>query len=234
MLTIDGIDVVRGHVKVLWDVSLTVDEGEIVALIGSNGAGKSTTINAVSGVAKVEKGNIKYRGKEIQNAPPHRIVEMGICQIPEERLLFPRMSVLENLELGSFAKRARDTRSQLIERAFELFPILSTRKGQMAGSLSGGEQQMLAIARGLTSRPELLILDEPSFGLAPILVDQIFEAIKRISDDGVTVLLSEQNVFESLELCHRGYVLENGKIKLSGKGPELLLNAYVKEAYLGL
>jgi branched-chain amino acid transport system ATP-binding protein len=234
MLLVDKINVFYEEIQVLWDVSLAVEEGKIVALIGSNGAGKSTTIKAIAGIMKLKQGRIEFCKEEIQNLDPHVIVERGLCQIPEERLLFPAMSVLENLELGAYVKGARDHKDRVLVQVYELFPVLSKRSRQMAGSLSGGEQQMLAIARGLMSQPRLLALDEPSFGLAPFLVDEIFDIIRNISKEGVTILLVEQNIYQSLELTNFGYVLENGKIMLQGTGEELLNNSYVKEAYLGM
>ncbi len=234
MLSVEKINVFYGQVQILWDVSLMVSEKKIVALVGSNGAGKSTLINGITGIMKIRQGYVRLNNEEIQNLDPHVIVEKGICQIPEERLLFPNMSVLENLELGSYTKRARDNKRQTLDEVYEFFPILSKRRRQNAGSLSGGEQQMLSIARGLMSKPSLLILDEPSFGLAPMLVEEIFKIIKGINESGITILLVEQDIYQSLELADYGYVLENGKMIVEGVGQELLSNKYVKEAYLGI
>lgn len=234
MLVVEKINVFHDQVQVIWNVSLRVEEKKIVALIGSNGAGKSTIINALTGIMKVRQGCIKLSDEEIQNLDPHIIVEKGVCQVPEERLLFPNMSVLENLELGSYVKRARNSKSQTLEEIYELFPILLKRKKQRAGSLSGGEQQMLTIARGLMTKPRMLIFDEPSFGLAPLFVEEIFGIIRTINQQGMTVLLVEQDIYQSLGLADYGYVLENGKIILQGYGQELLNNGYVKEAYLGI
>ncbi len=234
MLLIDRINVFYDSIQALWDVSLEVAKGKIVALLGSNGAGKSTTINAITGILKIKSGVVKFAGHEIQNLSPHAVVESGLCQIPEERLLFAEMSVRENLELGTYVQRARKGKSRKIEEMYEMFPRLLERKNQKAGLLSGGEQQMLAIARGLMSRPSLLVLDEPSFGLAPVLVDEIFKIVKNINGQGVTILIVEQNIYQALELADYGYVLENGRITLQGTGHELSENSYVKESYLGM
>jgi branched-chain amino acid transport system ATP-binding protein len=213
---------------------LRIEEGQVASIVGSNGAGKSTTLNPISGVLRSSSGSIEFVGKRIENLPPHQIVEMGLVQIPEARLLFPYMTVLENLELGAFTSRARKEIKESLESVFELFPILNDRKHQLAGTLNGGEQQMLAIARGLMAKPRLLMLDEPSLGLAPLLVKQVFETVKRINSHGITVLLVEQNVFHSLSISDEAYVLENGRVVLEGKGKEILDNPQVKEAYLGI
>ncbi len=234
MLNLDNISTYYGDVQALRNVSLHVKEGQIVSIVGSNGAGKSTTLNTISGVVQSSSGTIEFLGKRIENLPPHQIVEMGLVQIPEARLLFPYMTVLENLELGSFASRARGETKESLESVFELFPILRDRKNQLAGTLSGGEQQMLAIARGLMAKPRLLMLDEPSLGLAPLLVKQVFETVKRINGQGITVLLVEQNVFHSLSAADEAYVLENGSVVLGGPGKEVLDNPQVREAYLGI
>ena len=234
MLNLDNISTYYGDVQALRKVSLHVKEGQIVSIVGSNGAGKSTTLNTISGVVQSSSGTIEFLGKRIENLPPHQIVEMGLVQIPEARLLFPYMTVLENLELGSFASRARKETKESLESVFELFPILRDRKNQLAGTLSGGEQQMLAIARGLMAKPKLLMLDEPSLGLAPLLVKQVFETVKRINGQGITVLLVEQNVFHSLSAADEAYVLENGSVVLGGPGKEVLDNPQVREAYLGI
>lgn len=234
MLNLDSISTYYGDVQALRKVSLHVKEGQIVSIVGSNGAGKSTTLNTISGVVHSSSGTIEFLGKRIENLPPHQIVEMGLVQIPEARLLFPYMTVLENLELGSFASRARKETKESLESVFELFPILRDRKNQLAGTLSGGEQQMLAIARGLMAKPQLLMLDEPSLGLAPLLVKQVFETVKRINAQGITILLVEQNVFHSLSVADEAFVLENGSVVLGGPGKEVLDNPQVREAYLGI
>lgn len=234
MLEVDHIDVFHGPIQALWEVCLCVEEGKIVALLGSNGAGKSTTINAITGIIKIRSGVVRFGAQEIQNLPTHLVVENGLCQIPEERLIFSEMSVKENLELGAYVQRARPAKEQHLEEIYQMFPRLSERKKQKAGSLSGGEQQMLAIARGLMSRPNMLILDEPSFGLAPVLVDEIVNIVKNINEQGVTILIVEQNVYQALEIADYGYVLENGRITLEGTGRELLASNYVKQSYLGM
>jgi branched-chain amino acid transport system ATP-binding protein len=234
MLEIVSINVFYGDAQALWDVSLMVNQMEIVTLVGSNGAGKSTTLKAVSGLVPPASGEIRFEEKRIDRVPAHRIVEMGIAQIPEGRRLWPGLTVRENLELGAYTKAARAVRVETMEWVFKLFPRLEERLGQLAGTLSGGEQQMLAIGRGLLSKPKLLILDEPSLGLAPFLVDDVFENIQKINREGVTILLIEQNVNYALTFSNRGYVLENGRIVLSGSGKDLLSDEHVKAAYLGL
>jgi len=234
LLKLENISAHYGDMQALRNVSFEIKESQIVSIVGSNGAGKSTTLSTISGVLKCSSGTIEFLGRRIENLPPHQIVELGLVQIPEARLLFPYMSALENLELGAFALSARKEKEKNLEVVFRLFPILKERKDQLAGTLSGGEQQMLAIARGLMARPKLLMLDEPSLGLAPLLVKQIFETIKEIKAHEITVLLVEQNVFHSLSLADRAYVLENGEIVLEGDGKELLNNPKVKEAYLGI
>ena len=234
MLEVKGIDVAYGDVQVLHGMSLRVDEGEIVALVGANAAGKSTTINTISGMLRPRRGTIQFRGKSIEHLAPYDIVASGLVQVPEGRRLFPYMTVLENLELGAYSREARQQRRRSLDTVFALLPLLKERQGQMAGSLSGGEQQMLAIGRGLMALPKLLMLDEPSVGLAPLMVKQTLETVKDVNAHGMTVLLVEQNVQHSLRLAHRGYVLENGKIVLEGKGAELLTNPHLKKAYLGM
>lgn len=224
-----------GDVVVLRDVSLSVEEGEIVSLVGANGAGKTTFLNTVSGIVTPRSGEIWFQGKKrIDNLPPHKIVELGIVQVPEGRKLFPYMTVTENLLLGSVLPRSRAKRKQNLEKVFSLLPKLAERKDQIAYTLSGGEQQMLAIGRALMAEPRLLLFDEPSLGLAPVIVSALFKFIKEINEQGITVLLVEQNVKQSLLVSNRTYVLENGKIVLSGLAKELIDNSYVKEAYLGL
>ncbi|MCX5822738.1 MAG: ABC transporter ATP-binding protein, partial [Deltaproteobacteria bacterium] len=202
-------------------------------LVGSNGAGKSSTLKAISGLVPPSSGEIRLEGNRIDRAPAHSIVEMGIAQIPEGRRLWPGLSVQENLELGAYIPAARAVRGETMEWVFQLFPLLRKRRSQLAGTLSGGEQQMLAIGRGLLSRPKLLILDEPSLGLAPLLVDEVFETIQKINGEGMTILLVEQNVNVALAISNRGYVLETGRIVISGSGKELLADDHVKTAYLG-
>ncbi len=234
MLKLTSVNVHYGDVQALRNISFQVREGEIVSIIGSNGAGKSTTLNAISGVLPCSSGTIEFMGKRIENLLPHQIVDEGLVQIPEGRLLFPYMTVLENLELGSFTTKARRSKEENLKGVFRLFPVLEERMEQLAGTLSGGEQQMVAIARGLMGKPSLLMLDEPSLGLAPLMVKQVFTTVKDINAHGITVLLVEQNVFHCLSAAARGYVLENGSVVLEGGGQELLSNPQVREAYLGI
>jgi branched-chain amino acid transport system ATP-binding protein len=233
-LDLNRINVFYNDVQVLRDVSLEVMKGEIVSLVGANASGKSTTINSICGLLAVASGEIRFLGKRIENAEIHEIACMGIAQIPEGRRLFPYMSVYENLRMGAYAPRARNFEAQSVKEVYGLFPVLEERADQMAGTLSGGEQQMLAIGRGLMAKPELLILDEPSLGIAPILVKEIFERISQINKKGTTILLVEQDVVLSLSLSDRGYVLENGVITLQGSGKELLMNPQIRESYLGM
>jgi branched-chain amino acid transport system ATP-binding protein len=234
LLDVRGIDAAYGDVKVLHGMSLAVEEGEIVALVGANAAGKTTTINTISGMMRPRRGSIEFRGQRIDQLPPYEIVSRGLVQVPEGRRLFPYMTVLENLELGAYSSEARQQRARSLESVFGLLPLLKDRESQLAGSLSGGEQQMLAIGRGLMALPRLLMLDEPSVGLAPLMVKQILETVKDVNARGTTVLLVEQNVQHSLRLAHRGYVLENGRIVLEGKAADLLGNPHLKKAYLGM
>jgi branched-chain amino acid transport system ATP-binding protein len=234
MLKAERISTSYGDVQAIREVSFSIEEGRIVSIIGSNGAGKSTTLNTLSGVIRCRSGEIEFLGRRIEHLPPHDIVELGLIQIPEARLLFPYMTVLENLELGSFAPQARVKRDENLKKVLELFPILGERQKQVAGTLSGGEQQMLAIARGLMSMPKLLMLDEPSLGLAPIVVEQVFEIVQKINRQRITILLVEQNVFQTLAISDWVYVLENGSIVLEGEGKKLLDNPQVKEAYMGI
>jgi branched-chain amino acid transport system ATP-binding protein len=234
VLKIDKVVTQYGDVRALQNVSFKVDDGEIVSIIGSNGSGKSTTLNTISGVLPCSSGSILFDEKEINHTPPHQIVEAGIVQVPEGRRLFPYMTVFENLKLGSFNFRGRLTLRESIEEVFAYFPILAERKNQMAGTLSGGEQQMLAIGRGLMAKPKLLMLDEPSLGLAPIVVEQVFETVKRINFRKITILLVEQDVFQALAVAHRAYVLENGSITMEGGAEDLLNNPKIKEAYIGI
>jgi branched-chain amino acid transport system ATP-binding protein len=235
LLRVETLQSGYGDVQILFDVSLEINAGEIVALIGANGAGKTTMLKTISGLLRASKGRVTFEGAAIQRLPSHRIVSMGLVQVAEGRKLFPKLSVLENLELGSFIKSARQNRPQSLEKVFSLFPRLAERKSQTAGTLSGGEQQMLAIGRALMTQPRLLMLDEPSLGLAPMLVADIFRVVRDINQqDGTTVLIVEQNAVQTLQMAHRGYVLEHGKIELSGTGDELLQDDRIRTAYLGL
>lgn len=234
MLEVVNLNFSYDDLKVLWDVNLEVKEGEIVTVLGSNGAGKSTTLKNISRLVAPDSGTISYKGRDLTRMAPHEVVEMGIVQVPEGRRIFPEMTVLENLRMGSYTKASRPDRKRNMERVFSLFPRLEERRKQMGGTMSGGEQQMLAIARGLMANPGLLLLDEPSLGLAPLLVKNIFDIIREINRQGVTILLVEQNVYQSLRIAHRGYVLETGKVALTGAGQELLDNEHVKKAFLGM
>jgi branched-chain amino acid transport system ATP-binding protein len=234
LLEVKDLNFAYGDVHVLHGVSLSVEKGEIVTLVGSNGAGKSTTLRNISRLLKPRSGSIIFDGHDLTKLTPHAVVELGVVQVPEARRVFPEMTVLENLRMGSYIKRARPDRAKNIEHAMTLFPRLKERARQLAGTLSGGEQQMLAIGRGLMAKPRLLLLDEPSLGLSPLLVKTIFDTIAEINAQGTTVLLVEQNVFQSLRIAHRGYVLETGKMVLSGSGQELLGNEQVKAAFLGV
>ena len=234
MLKVQNIDVFYGDLQVLWDVSFEVEEGEIVALVGANGSGKSTTLKAISGLLNPANGSISFLDQRLDQIPANKIIEHGVAHVPEGRRLFPEMTVRENLIMGSLAHQAKLKREETMEWIFGLFPRLREREKQMAGTLSGGEQQMLAVGRGLMALPKMIMFDEPSLGLAPILVAEIFKIIKRIKKEGVTVLITEQNTKQTLEISDRGYVLENGRVVLSGTGQELLTNEHVKEAYLGI
>jgi branched-chain amino acid transport system ATP-binding protein len=234
MLNVSKINTFYGKVQVLWDVSLKIEKKEIVAFIGANGAGKTTLINTISGILRPASGTIKFLGKSIEGQAPHSIVELGICHIPEGRRLFPDMSVRENLEMGAYLPRAWKQKEETLEHVYQLFPVLQERGGQLARTLSGGEQQMLAMGRGLMSRPKLCIIDEPSNGLSPLLVKEIFDIIQGLRDQGIAILLIEQNVRQTLELADRAYVLENGRVILSDEGKKLLKKELIKKAYLGL
>ena len=234
MLKIERLNFSYDDLKVLWDIDLEVHAGEIVTIVGGNGAGKSTTLKNISRLANPVSGAITFDGVEINRLESHDVVNLGIVQVPEGRRIFPEMTVLENLRMGSYAKRARRNREANIDRVFELFPRLKEREKQLGGTMSGGEQQMLAIGRGLMADPKLLLLDEPSLGLSPLLVKSIFDIITRINRQGTTILLVEQNVHQSLRIAHRAYVLETGRVVLTGKGEELLNDAHVKKAFLGM
>ena len=234
MLTIQDLNVSYGQLRVLQDVSLEIREGEIVSLIGANAAGKSTFLNSVSQIIPIKSGNIHFNNQPIHELRSDEIIELGIIQVPEGRRIFPYMTVQDNLDMGSFNKRARDKRKASLARVCDLFPRLAERRNQMAGSMSGGEQQMLAVGRGLMAVPRILMLDEPSLGLAPLVVQSIFDVLQQVNRDGVTVLMVEQNVKRSLRLADRGYVLENGRVVLEGTGSELLQNTHLKKAYLGI
>lgn len=231
MLKIDGIDVYYGVIRALKEVSLEVNDGEIVTLIGANGAGKTTTLKTISGVIRPRKGKILLDNRELTKIAPHEIANLGILQVPEGRRIFGNLTVMENLLMGAY--RRKDNISSDLEWVFTLFPRLKEREKQKAGTLSGGEQQMLAISRALMGKPKVMLLDEPSLGLAPLLVFNIFETIKEINRQGVTILLVEQNAYMALQIAHRAYVLETGKVVLEGTGEELLNNEMVRKAYLG-
>jgi branched-chain amino acid transport system ATP-binding protein len=234
VLQLEDVHTYYGAIHALKGVSLKVHEGEVVTLIGANGAGKSTTLRSINGVNHPREGRITFQGKDITNAPPHTIVKMGIAQSPEGRRLFPRMSVLENLEMGAFQRTDRANFQEDMDRVFDLFPRLAERKQQHAGTMSGGEQQMCAIGRALMARPKLLMLDEPSMGLAPIFVEKIFEIIAEINAQGTPILLVEQNALMALDAAKRGYVMEIGVISLEGPAKELSRNERVRKAYLGI
>jgi branched-chain amino acid transport system ATP-binding protein len=234
MLNVSEINVFYGDLQVLWDVSFEVKEKEIVVLVGSNGAGKSTILKTISSLLTPKKGSIEFDGRRIDHLPANKIIEHGIVHVPEARRLFPEMTVEENLIMGSLFGEAKRKRNETMEYVYSLFPRLKERKKQTGGTLSGGEQQMLAVGRGLMSLPRLMMLDEPSLGLAPLLVQDVFNIVKHINEAGVTILLVEQNVRQTLGMCNRAYVLENGRIVLQGTGCELLENEQVKEAFLGI
>lgn len=234
LLKVDEINVQYGDVQILHEVTLEVREAEIITIVGANGAGKTTLLKTISGILRPTSGVIRFLGERIDHLYPHHIVEKGLVRIPEGRKIFPSLSVLENLELGSYLPRPKAKRSESLENVFSLFSVLKERSQQLAGTLSGGEQQMLAIGRGLMSLPRLLMLDEPSLGLAPVLVREIFSTIRDINQHGTTILLVEQNVFNALDMAHEGYVLENGRIVLKGKSQDLLGDEHIKEAYLGV
>ncbi len=234
LLTLEGIEVTYGDLPAVRGVSLEVRPGEVVALIGSNGAGKTTTLRAISGLLPIRRGRIEFEGDRLDGLPPSHVVGRGIAHVAEGRQLFPSMTVLENLELGAGPRASRIEKVERLEGVFHVFPRLRERRNQVTGTLSGGEQQMVAIGRGLMSRPRLLMLDEPSLGLSPLLVTSIFQIIREINRGGATILLVEQNVFRALTLSHRGYILENGQIVAEGPSQQLLRDPQVRTAYLGL
>jgi branched-chain amino acid transport system ATP-binding protein len=233
LLELDDVHTYYGRIEAVKGVSITVNEGEIVTLIGANGAGKSTTLRSIQGINRPKRGRIRFRGDDIVGRRPHDIVKLGISQSPEGRRLFPRMSVRENLEMGAFQRTDKAGIEQDIDRVYTLFPRLQERRGQNAGTLSGGEQQMCAIGRALMARPKLLMLDEPSLGLAPILVEKIFEIVREINEQGTSILLVEQNALIALDVAHRGYVLETGRVALADEAAKLRQNEQVRKAYLG-
>ena len=233
LLKLDNVKTYYGNIRALKGISMEVDEGEIVCLIGANGAGKSTALMTISGVLTPVEGDVLFQGQSIVGVRADSIVQMGICQVPEGRMIFPLLTVKENLDLGAYLRNDKEGIKEALDRVFELFPAMSERRKQYGGTLSGGEQQMLAIARALMGRPKLLLLDEPSLGLAPILVDSIFETIHQINEQGTTILLVEQNAQLALQYSNRGYVLETGKIALAGTSEDLLTNEQVRKAYLG-
>jgi len=234
MLEVRDINTFYGKIQALWGVSLRIDDKEIVALVGSNGAGKTTLLNTISGLIHPASGSIEFLGARIDGLTPHAIVELGMSHIPEGRKLFPDMSVRENLEMGAYTKRVWKDKQHILDRVYELFPILKARQGQLASTLSGGEQQMVAMGRGLMSQPRLCIVDEPSSGLAPLIVDEIFGIIQGLRDQGIAIFLIEQNVQQTLEIADRAYVLENGRVVLEGESKELLKEELIRKAYLGL
>ena len=233
LLEVKGVDVLYGDVQVIWDLSIHVEEETIVALVGANGAGKTTLLKTISGLMHARRGEILFSGKSLGKLKPQEVVDLGISHVPEGRRLFSSLTVLENLKLGAYPPRSRPLFAESLERAFSLFPVLKDRQGQKAGSLSGGEQQMLAIARALMAGPHLLMLDEPSLGLSPIFVKTIFELIHTLNKQKVTILLVEQNIHQALKIAHQAYVLKTGKIAMSGRGDELLADPEVQKAYIG-
>jgi branched-chain amino acid transport system ATP-binding protein len=234
MLEVNNINAFYGGIQALWDVSLTVNEAEILALVGANGAGKTTLLHVISGIMRPASGTVSFRGKRIDGLPPHVIVELGISHIPEGRKLFTDMSIQENLEMGAYSRRAWEKKNETMEQVYELFPRLKERSKQLARTLSGGEQQMLAMGRGLMSLPDLCIIDEPSNGLAPKLVAEVFNIVKNLRDQGKTILLIEQNVRQTLEIADRAFVMENGRMVLEGCCEDILKSDHVRKAYLGL
>jgi branched-chain amino acid transport system ATP-binding protein len=234
MLEVDSVSTYYGKIRALWDVSMNVEKGEIVALIGANAAGKTTILDTISGLVRPASGSVTFLGQRIDNMAAHDIVKLGICHVPEGGKAFPEMTIRENLDMGAYSNAAWEKKGETIDQVYEMFPLLKQRAKQLARTLSGGERQMLAIGRGLMSRPILCALDEPSYGLSPLMVKEIFDAVRTLRDQGMTILLVEQDVQQSLEIADRGYVLENGRVVLEGKSTDLLTNDHVKKAYLGL
>ncbi|MFF2450048.1 ABC transporter ATP-binding protein [Neobacillus sp. NPDC058068] len=232
MLQLNNVETFYGGIQALKSIDVAVDKGEIVTLIGSNGAGKSTTLKSISGLVKVKTGNIVYNGQEISNKPAHEVTLLGIAHVPEGRRIFPKLTVKENLLIGAFSVKNKQVIHERMEKVFHNFPKLKSRLEQKGGTMSGGEQQMLAIGRALMMKPDLLMLDEPSMGLAPIIVEQIFEIIKELNQEGITILLVEQNAYQALQIADRGYVIQTGEIRLHGKGHDLIKNEEVRDAYL--
>jgi branched-chain amino acid transport system ATP-binding protein len=233
LLEVKRLDVSYGDVQALWDVSLQVEEGAIIALVGANGAGKTTLLKTISGLIHAKKGDILFSGKSLKNIRPQEIVDRGITHVPEGRRLFADLTVMENLKLGAYIPSARPFFAESLERVFSLFPVLQNRQNQRAGTLSGGEQQMLAIGRALMARPKLVMLDEPSLGLSPLLVKTVFELISTLNEQKLTILLVEQNVNQALKIAHYAYVLKTGQIVMSGRGDELLANEEIRKTYIG-
>ncbi|SHN55863.1 ABC transporter ATP-binding protein [Desulfovibrio litoralis] len=234
MLQLKNINTFYGKIQALWDVSLQIEEGKIVSLVGANGAGKTTTLMSICGAIPINSGQILFEGKEIQTLKPDQIVRLGISQVPEGRLIFPDLTVKENLDLGAYLRNDKQGIKEDLDYLFDMFPIIGRRQNQQGGTLSGGEQQMLAISRALMARPKLLLLDEPSLGLAPIVIKQIFDIIMRVNEKGTTVFLVEQNANQALKISHYGYVIENGRIAMSASSEELLANEDIRKAYLGM
>jgi branched-chain amino acid transport system ATP-binding protein len=234
MLELENVSTGYGLIQILWDVSFKINEKEIVSIIGPNGAGKTTLVKTIMGLLPAKSGNIRFKGDNIENLPPYEIVKKGITLVPEGREIFPRMTVEENMLLGAYTIRDKQQVKESIEKAYQIFPVLRKKKKALAQTLSGGEQQMLVIGRSLMSNPECLILDEPSLGLAPIIVAKVLDTLQQINDDGVAVLIVVQNNSDSLNIANRGYVLEEGKIIIEGEGRELLANEHIKEVYLGI
>ena len=234
MLQVSDLNVFYGNSQALRDISIRVDEGEIVALVGANGAGKTTLLNTISGLLHPASGNVEFLGNRIDRLAPHKIVQLGICQIPEGRKLFSDLTVQDNLDLGAYSSAARRRKKETLEQVYQIFPVLKERRKQSASKLSGGERQMVAIGRGLMSTPRLCMFDEPSYGLAPKLFSEVLEVIKHLREQGITIFMVEQNVRQTLETADRAYVIENGKIVIEGKGKDLLQDDMVRKAYLGL
>ncbi|MFZ0448504.1 MAG: ABC transporter ATP-binding protein [Desulfatiglandaceae bacterium] len=234
MLETNEIDTFYGKAQALFRVSVSVEPSEIVALVGSNGAGKTTLLKTVSGLLRPASGRVVFLGKRIEGRPSHAVMDLGIAHIPEGRRLFPDMSVLENLEMGAYLQRAWKQKEESLEKIYQLLPVLRSRKGQLARTLSGGEQQMVALGRGLMSRPKLCMIDEPSSGLAPVMVDEIFHIIEGLRDQGIAIFLVEQNVRHTLEIADRAYVIENGRVIMAGESEKLLSEELIRKAYLGL